>query len=109
MLTIELDAGDQISVGQLDRIGALGGLAIEPGIERGACRPGLEPPGAGIGVGRNKAVAQNDLAPARATTIAIKIPQTKPLNVGSPEVGCQSAATATPWCRGRGKNSMRCL
>src|SRR5215467_3091084 len=62
MLTIELDAGDQIGVGQVDRIGAFGSLAIEGGIERGACRPGLEPTRTGIGVGWNKAVSQDDVA-----------------------------------------------
>lgn len=62
MLPKKLDAGDQIVVRQRDGIGTGRCLATEGRIQRGCRRPRFQPTGAGIGVCRNEAAAQDDVA-----------------------------------------------
>ena len=58
---IQVYAGYQIVVRQRDGIGTLRRIAVESRIKRRSRRPRFQPPGTGIGVGRNEPHAQSDV------------------------------------------------
>ena len=67
VLAVKVDAGDQIGIGQGDRIGALRSVASQGRIERDAGRPTLEPTRVGVGIGRDEAGAQDGVAAAHGS------------------------------------------